>query len=202
MPRQCGIAAFTTDLSAAVAARDPSLESFVVAMNDPGHSHDYPEQVRFQIAEEEVGAYRRAAQYLNLSGVDVVCLQHEYGIFGGKSGSNVLTLLRELRMPVVTTLHTLLSEPSSEQRAALNEVIRLSERVVAMSEHGANILREVHGVSAEQLDLIPHGISEPTERPRGKGLLGFGSQPVLLTFGLLSPDKGIEYVIEALPEIL
>jgi glycosyltransferase involved in cell wall biosynthesis len=202
LPRQCGIATFTSDLSASVALASPDLQPLVVAMNDAGQNHAYPAQVRFEIAEDELAAYRRAAQYLNASGVEVVSLQHEYGIFGGKCGVHVLTLLRELRMPVVTTLHTILTAPSTLQRATLDQVIALSERVVVMSEHGANTLRELHGVSPDQIDIIPHGIPLAPQGARGKAQLGFAGQDVLLTFGLLSPDKGIEYVLEAMPKIL
>src|SRR5258706_1445807 len=202
LPRQCGIATFTTDLSTSVAQSEPGLDSLVVAMNDAGQDHAYPKQVRFEVAEDELGAYRRAAQYLNAGGVQVVSLQHEYGIFGGKCGSHVLTLLRELRMPVVTTLHTILTAPSPAQRATLDQVIALSERVVVMSEHGASTLRELHGVPASQIDVIPHGIPLAPHGARGKARLGFAGQQVILTFGLLSPDKGIEYVLDAMPAIL
>src|SRR5688500_2211893 len=130
---RCGIATFTTALAAPVNAAAPHLGVPVVAMNDYGLDHDYPPNVRIQIAENELSGYRRAAQSLNASGVDVVSLQHEYGIFRGKCGSHVLTLLRELRMPVVTTLHTILTAPSSLQRATLDQVIGLSERVIVMS---------------------------------------------------------------------
>jgi glycosyltransferase involved in cell wall biosynthesis len=202
LPRQCGIATFTSDLSASVALAAPHMEPLVVAMNDAGQNHAYPEQVRFEIAEDDLAAYRRAAQYLNASGVEVVSLQHEYGIFGGKCGNHLLTLLRELRMPVVTTLHTILTTPSALQRTTLDQVISLSERVVVMSEHGANTLRELHGVNPDQIDIIPHGIPLAAQGVRGKPHLGFAGQDVILTFGLLSPDKGIEYVLDAMPQIL
>jgi glycosyltransferase involved in cell wall biosynthesis len=202
LPRQCGIATFTSDLSSAVASAASGTQLQVVAMNDVGQTHDYPERVRFEIAEDEIAAYRRAAQYLNASGVDVVSLQHEYGIFGGKHGSHVLTLLRELNMPVVTTLHTILTSPSTLQRATLEQVIALSERVVVMSDHGAQTLRELHHVEPERIDVIPHGIPLAPQGARGKRHLGFADKHVILTFGLLSPDKGVEYVIEAMPAIL
>jgi glycosyltransferase involved in cell wall biosynthesis len=202
LPRRCGIATFTADLNAAVSAEAPAIETMVVAMNDPGETHHYPAQVRFAIAEGEVAGYRRAAQFLSANGVDVVSLQHEYGIFGGKSGSHVITLLRELRVPVVTTLHTILTAPSAEQRATLNEIIALSERIVVMSAHGRETLCEVHGMPLDMIDVIPHGIPVAVPRPRSKERLGYADQRVLLTFGLLSPDKGIEYVIDALPAIL
>jgi glycosyltransferase involved in cell wall biosynthesis len=202
LPRRCGIATFTADLSAAVARVAPGVETMVVAMNDPGHSHAYPEIVRFEIPEGEIAGYQRAAQFLNANSVDVVSLQHEYGIFGGKAGNHVATLLRELSMPVVTTLHTILTSPSPEQRSSLEEVITLSERLVVMSDHGEQTLRELHGVPAEIIDVIPHGIPFADSSATGKQRLGFVDRKVLLTFGLLSPDKGIEYVIDALPKII
>jgi glycosyltransferase involved in cell wall biosynthesis len=202
LPRRCGIATFTTDLTRSIAEAAPELQAVVVAMNDADRRHAYPAQVRFEIAEDDLAAYRRCAQALNTSGIELVSLQHEYGIFGGKCGSHVLTLLRELRMPVVTTLHTILTSPSPLQRTTLEAIIELSDRVVVMSEHGASTLRELHGTEASRIDVIPHGIPLAPEGTHGKAQLGFTGQKVILTFGLLSPDKGVEYVIEALPAIL
>jgi glycosyltransferase involved in cell wall biosynthesis len=201
-PRQCGIATFTTDLSEAIGTELPGLDCFVLAMNDAGRRHAYPGRVRFEIAEADLDSYRRAADFLNVNTVDVLSVQHEYGIFGGKAGSHVLALLRELRMPIVTTLHTILAEPNPLQRAAMDELTELSERLVVMSEHGADLLRETHGVPIEKIDLIPHGIPLLPPAPRSKDRLGVEGKQVILTFGLLSPDKGIENVIDALPRIL
>ncbi len=202
LPRQCGIATFTSDLSAAIAAELPALGCFVVAMNDAGRRHLYPPMVRFEIAEDDAAAYRRAADFLNVSTVDAVSLQHEYGIFGGRAGNLVLTLLRELRMPVVTTMHTVLADPDPAQRRVMDEIVRLSERVVVMSAHGASLLQQVHGVPAQKVDLIPHGIPEAMFVPGDKDRVGVDGKSVILTFGLLSPDKGIEHVVDALPAIL
>lgn len=202
LPRRCGIATFTSDLSSAVERAAPNVECLTVAMNDTGKSHAYPDCVRFEIEEDEVAGYRRAAQYMNANQVDVVSLQHEYGIFGGQAGQHVLTLLQELRMPVVTTLHTILTAPNAQQRSVLDEVIAMSERVVVMSSHGKETLRELHGTALDKIDVIPHGIPSPRLTSGSKERLGFAGQNVLLTFGLLSPDKGIEYVIDALPSIL
>ena len=202
LPRHCGIATFTADLSRSVAAAIPAAECLVIAVTDPGKTYNYPDVVRFQIEEGEIAAYRRAAQFINVNSTDVVCLQHEYGIFGGKAGSHVLTLLGELRVPLVTTLHTILTTPTPEQRQILDEVIARSERLVVMSAHGATTLQQVHGVAPEVIDIVPHGIPLATPGSRGKQRLGFEGRHVLLTFGLLSPDKGIEYVIDALPAIL
>jgi glycosyltransferase involved in cell wall biosynthesis len=201
-PRQCGIATFTTHLSAALGDEIAGLDCFVLAMNDPGRRHAYPGRVRFEIDEGDVGSYRRAADFLNVNPVDMVSLQHEYGIFGGPAGSHIIALLRELRMPVVTTLHTILAEPSSAQRAVMDEIVQLSERVVVMSRRGAELLRTVHEASADKIDLIPHGIPFLPDARSSKERVGVEGKRVMLTFGLLSPDKGIEYVIEALPAIL
>ena len=201
-PRQCGIATFTTDLSDALALELPGSDVFVVAMNDVGREHVYPPRVRFALPENELAAYRRAAGFLNLSAADVLCVQHEYGIFGGTAGSHLLSLLREVRIPIVTTLHTILGEPDPAQRRVMDEIVRLSQRLVVMSDHGATLLREVYGVPDQRIDRIPHGIASLPILPRGKHLLGVEGKSVILTFGLLSPDKGLEYVIDALPHIL
>jgi glycosyltransferase involved in cell wall biosynthesis len=202
VPRQCGIATFTSDLVDAIACEFSGIDCFVLAMNDAGKRHAYPKRVRFEIDETDIVAYRRAADFLNANAVDVLCLQHEYGIFGGKAGSHVLALLRELRMPIVTTLHTILAEPDPLQRAAMDELTQLSERLVVMSAHGASLLRSVHGVPERKIDSIPHGIPGLPSESRSKGQLGVEGKSVILTFGLLSPDKGIEHVIDAMPAIL
>jgi glycosyltransferase involved in cell wall biosynthesis len=202
LPRQCGIATFTTHLADAVAKELPDADGFVLAMNDAGRRHAYPSRVRFEIAEGDLGSYRRAADFLNVNQVDVLSVQHEYGIFGGKAGAHVLALLRELRMPIVTTLHTVLSAPNPAQRTVIEELARLSDRLVVMSASGAELLRRVHGISDDQIDLIPHGIPHVPVDADSKDRLGVNGKTVILTFGLLSRDKGIEHVIDALPAIL
>jgi glycosyltransferase involved in cell wall biosynthesis len=201
LPRQCGIATFTTDLCEAIAGVGPDLDCFVLAMNDGRHKHAYPPRVRFELADNDVGAYTRAADFLNVNAVDVISVQHEYGIFGGKGGSHLLTLLRELRMPIVTTLHTILGAPNLHQRRVMDEITALSDRLVVMTEGAAKLLRDVHGVSEEKIDVIPHGIPN-VPFAGSKNRLGVEGRPLILTFGLLSPDKGIEHVIDALPTIL
>jgi glycosyltransferase involved in cell wall biosynthesis len=201
LPRHCGIATFTTHLSDAIASAGPDLDCFVLAMNDGLHQHAYPPRVRFELADNDLGAYTRAADFLNVNAVDVISVQHEYGIFGGKAGSHLLTLLRELRMPIVTTLHTILRAPNAHQRRVMDELTALSDRLVVMTDGSAEILREVHGVDARKIDMIPHGIPN-VPFSGSKDRLGVEGRPLILTFGLLSPDKGIEYVIDALPTIL
>ncbi|MBK8589079.1 MAG: glycosyltransferase family 4 protein [Sandaracinaceae bacterium] len=201
-PRQCGIATFTADLASAVQALSASRQCSVVAMNDTGNHYAYPERVAHQILEENLASYRRAAEYLNQQDFRVLSLQHEYGIFGGASGVHVLTLLRDVSLPIVTTLHTIVAEPSASQRAVMDELCELSERLVVMSKRGAELLSRVHGVPASKIDLIPHGIPTLPDASASKAELGLTGKRVLLTFGLLSPDKGIEYVIDSLVEIV
>ena len=204
LPRRCGIATFTSDLCEALAAQYPDMSCFAVPVNDTEEGYDYPPRVRFEMVERDLDSYRRAADFLNITNVDLVCLQHEFGIFGGPAGSHILALLRELRMPIVTTLHTVLREPDPQQRKVMRELCELSDRLVVMSERGRAFLQETYAVPSQKVDLIPHGIPDvPFIDPNFyKDHFGAEGKLVLLTFGLLSPNKGIEHIIEALPEIL
>src|ERR1017187_8393644 len=204
LPRQCGIATFTTDLCTAIAAEFGTGRLFAIPVNDPDSSYQYPERVRIEITQEDLTSYERAAEFLNFNGNDLVCLQHEYGIFGGIAGSHILVLLRKLKMPLVTTLHTVLREPDAHQRTVLDEIGRLSDRLIVMSEHAARLLRAIYEIPACKIDVIPHGVPDlPFMDPNFfKDLFGTQGKSVLLTFGLLSPNKGIENVIRALPSIL
>ncbi|MCX5801239.1 MAG: glycosyltransferase family 4 protein [Candidatus Eisenbacteria bacterium] len=204
LPRQCGIATFTTDLCEAIAGEYGGTTCIALPVNDLEAGYVYPPRVRFELTEKDVDSYRRAADFLNINNVSLVCLQHEYGIFGGRAGSHILALLRELRMPIVTTLHTILRDPDPDQRRVLEEVAALSDRLVVMSKRGAEFLQEVYGVLPQKTDLIPHGIPDvPFVDPSfHKDLFGAEGKIVLLSFGLLSPNKGIENVIAALPTIL
>ncbi len=203
-PRKCGIATFTTDLSESITAANPHTSSLIVAMNDIENSYDYPPEVLFEVAENDVFAYKNAAEYLNLSDVDVVSVQHEFGIFGGEAGSYILHLLRDLNMPVVTTLHTILRDPDPSQLRVMKEIARLSSRLVAMSGMGAEFLRDVYKIPSEKIDFIHHGIPDiPFVDPNYyKDQFGAEGKTVLLTFGLLSRNKGIENVIKAMPAIV
>jgi len=204
LPRQCGIATFTTDLCEAIAAEHSDTTCIAVPVNDVEDGYAYPPRVRFELTEKDLESYRRAADFLNINSVDLVCLQFEYGIFGGRAGSHILTLLRDLRVPIVTTLHTILREPDAHQRRVLIEVAGLSDRLVVMSKRGAEFLQEIYHISPEKIDLIPHGIPDlPFVDPSfHKDLFGVEGKIVLLSFGLLSANKGIENVISALPAIL
>ena len=204
LPRECGIATFTTDLCNALTGEFGQGRLFAIPVNDPDSNYEYPEQVRLELAQEDLTSYERAAEFLNFNGNDLVCLQHEYGIFGGAAGRYILAFLRKLKMPLVTTLHTVLREPDANQRIVLEEIAQLSDRLVVMSELAAQLLRDVYAVPGGKIDVIPHGVPDlPFMDPNYfKDKFGTEGKSVLLTFGLLSPNKGIENVIRALPSIV
>ncbi len=204
LPRKCGIATFTYDMYASIAGRFPDAECSVVPVNDRPEGYEYTPEVRFEIVEQDLDSYLRAADFLNFANTDVVCLQHEYGIYGGVAGSHILGLLRDLRMPVITTLHTVLREPDLNQRRVLVQLADLSARVVVMTERARTFLREIYDVPETKIDLIAHGIPDtPFVDPNiYKDQFGVEGRPVALTFGLLSPNKGIEHMLQAVPKIL
>ena len=204
LPRLCGIATFTHDLCEAVSAAAPSVQCYAGAVNDRIEGYDYPQRVRFELLEKDLDSYRRAADFLNFNNADVLCVQHEFGIYGGSAGSHLLALLKEVRMPVVTTLHTVLRDPNPSQRKVMDELVHRSDRLVVMARKGFEILRETYAVPESKIDVIPHGIRDVAfaDSAESKAQFGVEGRMVLLTFGLLGPGKGIEYVIEALPEIV
>lgn len=204
LPRRCGIATFTADLQQAVAASRADLDTAIVAMTDNGHTYDYPRAVQIQINDDRPEDYAKAADALNAGNFDVVCLQHEFGIFGGEAGGDIVGLLSRLTMPVVTTFHTVLSEPSPVQRRVMERIVDASAHVIVMAEKGRELLRDVYRTPAEKIEVIPHGIPDFAfvEPDGAKAKLGFSGRTVILTFGLLSPNKGIEVMIDAMPTIL
>ncbi len=204
LPRRCGIGTFTTDLSESLASVAPAVDFWTVAMNDRPEGYSYPHRVKFEINENRRSDYHLAADFLNLGHANVVCLQHEYGIFGGPDGQLVLDLLGRLHMPVVVTLHTVLKSPSDGQRHVVAEMADIADRLVVMSQLAVEFLRDVYHVPEEKIVLIPHGIHDvPFVDPNYyKDLYGVEGKKVLLTFGLLSPAKGIEGMIDALPMIV
>jgi glycosyltransferase involved in cell wall biosynthesis len=204
LPRKCGIATFTSDLLMAIAEDHPEIHCFALAVNDIEGGYEYPDVVRFEIEEQDLASYQRAADFINISNVDMVSVQHEFGIFGGPAGGHVLALVRELKTPVVTTLHTVLREPNSDQRRVMQELIARSTRLVVMTQRAQQMLQEVYQAPPPKIDLIPHGIPDiPFVDPNYyKDQFGVEGRIVLLTFGLLSPNKGVENVLHALPAIL
>jgi glycosyltransferase involved in cell wall biosynthesis len=204
LPRQCGIATFTTDLCAAISAEYGTARLLALPVNDTDQGYDYPARVRWSLDQDDLRSYQEAAEFLNFNNIDMVCLQHEYGIFGGPAGSHVLQLLRGLKMPVVTTLHTVLREPNPDQLMVMEEIAELSDRLVVMSQLSSQFLQEIFKVPGSKIDMVPHGVPDlPFLDPNFyKDRFGVEGKAVLLTFGLLSPNKGIENVIQALPQIL
>jgi glycosyltransferase involved in cell wall biosynthesis len=203
-PRKCGIATFTRDAIASLQEQLPGAAWTLVAMEDLKGKHDYPDEVTHVIPQDEVDAYFRVADQLNSWGAEVVFIQHEFGIFGGEAGSHLLHLMRRLRMPAVVTLHTVLEDPSPAQKLVIDEILQLSSAAIVMTEMGADILARVHNAGPSKVHVIPHGAPErPFASPETfKARLGLAGHKVLMTFGLLSPNKGLETIIRALPDIL
>lgn len=204
LPRRCGIATFTTDLQQAVAAGSQLIETSIVAMTDRHAGYSYPNAVGFEIRDDNPSDYLAAADHINQGNFDAVSLQHEFGIFGGEAGSYILILLERLRVPIVATLHTILAQPTETQRRVLDRIVALSSRVVTMSEMGRDLLLSHYGVETAKLTVIAHGIPDFdfVEPDAAKAKLGFSETTVILTFGLLSPNKGIEFMIDAMPAVL
>ena len=204
LPRHCGIATFTADLQQAISSSRADLEACIVAMTDHGQSYDYPPSVAFQIRDDHIEEYAHAADFLNAGRFDAVCLQHEFGIFGGEAGAHILVLLSRLTMPVVTTFHTVLAKPTAAQRAVMSSVVEASAKIVVMANKGRELLRSVYQAPDDKIEVIAHGIPDVTfvGPDAAKARLGFNGRSVILTFGLLSPNKGIEVMIDAMPSIL
>jgi len=204
MPRRCGIATFTTDICETFAALNPSVQVIAIPVTDIAKGYDYPERVRFEIKEQDIESYKAAADFLNLNNIDVVCLQHEFGIFGGDAGSYILALLRQLNMPVITTMHTVLKNPSVRQGRVKDELLSLSDNVVVMTQKAVDILQSVNKIHGSKIRLVPHGIPDVSfiDPNFYKDQYGVEGKTTLLTFGLLSPRKGIEVVLRALPKVL
>jgi len=202
-PRICGIATFTADVETALAERYPGLAIDVYAMNDPAGDHVYPPTVVCTIAQDEVGQYLAAARRINESGADIVCVQHEYGIFGGAAGSRLIALLDRVSIPVIATLHTVLERPSADERRVMEALLRRASKVIVMAEKGREILKRVHGADDRKIVMIPHGVPDrPFADAEGfKPRFGWQGREVILTFGLLAPSKGIETMIEAMPAV-
>jgi glycosyltransferase involved in cell wall biosynthesis len=205
LPRLCGIATFTSDLSEALAYKLPNHENVIaIAMDDIEEGYDYPERVKFEIRENVLRDYIRATEFLNLNQIDAVILQHEYGIFGGKDGVDIIHMLKNLKIPTITTLHTVLSKPSDEQYAIIRELSKYSQKFVVMAHKAKEILIDIYKIPDSKISVIPHGIPDiPFVDPYFyKDKFGLEDKKVILTFGLIGPSKGIEFMIEALPKII
>jgi glycosyltransferase involved in cell wall biosynthesis len=204
VPRRCGIATFTTDLAESLATEAPDTEVWSTAMNDTPKGYAYPSRVHFEIDEQDRRGYRLAAEFLNINGVEVASLQHEYGIYGGPAGELILDLIGRLRMPVVTTLHTVLKDPTPDEARVTSEIARFSAKLVVMSHKAAGLLHDVYQVPKEKIAFVHHGIPDlPFVDPNYyKEQFNVEGRTVAATFGLLSANKGIEHMISAMPEIV
>ena len=204
LPRKCGIATFTTDLCENVAALVPKCSCYSVAMNDKLEGYAYPSRVKFEIEFNRREQYDNAADFINLSQPTVVCVQHEFGIFGGKAGHYLLSLLRSIKAPIVTTLHTVLKDPNQDQLQVFSSLSKLSERLVVMSHRAKIFLKEIYGIPEQKIVMIHHGIPEmPFLDPNYyKDKFQVEGRQVILSFGLLSPGKGLEYAIESMASVI
>ena len=204
LPRRCGLATYTSHVHDALRERYPALAVDFYAMNDPGRTYDYPRCVTQTIRQDIVADYRRAGERIEASGAELLWVQHEFGIFGGPAGAHLLTLLERLTIPIAITLHSVVDLPSPEQRAVMNRLARSASRLIVMAEKGRAILRVIYGVPDRKIAVIPHGVPDRPFIPPASAKPDFGlaDRKVLLTFGLLSPNKGIETMIEAMPSIL
>ncbi|MGB2980527.1 MAG: glycosyltransferase, partial [Candidatus Zixiibacteriota bacterium] len=160
LPRLCGIATFTTDLVEALSAEAPDINCWAVAMNDRPEGYAYPGKVRFVVNQNRLADYSVASEFLNIGQTDIVCVQHEYGIFGGPAGSHLLKLLAELRMPIVTTLHTVLRDPAPEYREVMHKLSDLSDKLIVMSRKAFDFLKDIYAVPKEKIAFIHHGIPD------------------------------------------
>jgi glycosyltransferase involved in cell wall biosynthesis len=205
LPRACGIATFTHDLAEAMAKQAGNSQSVIVAaLSDHRGAYAYPDRVKFEIRSDYLPDYSRAADFLNSSRTDIISLQHEYNLFGGEWGSYLLALVRKLNRPMVTTCHTVVEKAEPQQKEIFTELTARSAKIVVMSKKAVVFLTDIYGVNPDKIVVIPHGIHDvPFVDPNHyKDKFSLKDRTILLTFGLLHRDKGIEYMIEALPAIV
>ena len=204
VPKECGIATFTSDLLNSVSGGDNDVHCEVIALNDPSETYNYPEEVVFQIQRDRIEDYYRAADYINQSDADIVCLQHEFGLFGGNAGDYIFALLSGINKPVISTMHTVIGEPEPDYRASTEKLIRYSEKLVVMSQTAVDMLKNVYKAAEDKIEIIFHGVPDyPFNNcSKYKKMLNLKGSPLVLTFGLLSQNKGIESVLDALPDVV
>ena len=206
-PRECGIGTFTNNLLNSVLqtkkAEESIVEAFVVAVDDNNLTYDYPEEVKITIRQESQEDYLKAAKYINLSGADFCVIQHEFGIFGGQNGVYILPLLHRLEIPMAVTLHTILRTPSYNEKAVIQEIGKMAQKIIVMSQKAINFLVDIYEVPREKIELIEHGVPDIKYNPeKSKEEFKLGSRKVVLTFGFIGRNKGIETVINALPDVI
>jgi len=206
-PRECGIATFTKNLAESMKLCDDrkkrANESFIVAMNDPEEKYEYPPEVKLTIRQEYQRDYIKAAEFINISGADICILEHEFGIFGGEDGIYILPLLHRLEVPFLVTLHTILKEPSYTQKAVLQQICKMANKIVVMSKRAVQFLVKIYEVPKTKIELIEHGVPDlQFSQKLSKKQFNLEGKKVLVTFGLISRNKGIETAIDALPEVV
>ncbi|MDW5550999.1 glycosyltransferase family 4 protein [Methanosarcina sp.] len=204
VPKECGIATFTFDLLNSVSGEDNDVHCEVIALNDPSETYDYPEEVVFQIQRDKIEDYYRAADFINQSDIDIVCLQHEFGLFGGNAGDYIFALLSGINKPVISTMHTIIQKPEPEYRVSTEKLIRYSEKLIVMSKTAVGMLKDIYKAPEDKIELIFHGVPDcPFNNcSKYKKKLDLKGDPLVLTFGLLSQNKGIESMLDALPEVV
>ncbi|MDP4206492.1 MAG: glycosyltransferase family 4 protein, partial [Bacteroidota bacterium] len=203
-PRVCGIATFTYNLRQSIVEYFNAPSSiFIVAINDNGQTYDYPEEVKFVINQQEQPDYLEAAEFINKSGADVCILEHEFGIFGGDSGIFILSLINNLKIPLIVTFHSVLKTPSFAQKAIIKSIGEHADRIIVMSHKAVDFLSKIYSIPIIKLKIIEHGVPVyKFDQAACKKKLNLENKIVLLTFGLLSNNKGIETVINALPDVV
>lgn len=206
-PRECGIGTYTQNKFRAVhnykISKQEVHKGIVIAMNDDKNTYEYPEEVKFLISQDQQIDYIDAARFINESGADICVLEHEFGIFGGQDGSYILSLLHQLKIPVIAVLHTVLKAPSYNQRAITTEISRMAAKTVVMSYKAVEFLTKVYGIDSGRIEIVEHGVPElQFNQETVKRELNLETKKVLLTFGLISRNKGIETVLKALPPVV
>lgn len=206
-PRECGIGTFTNNLFNSIIIKSASKnyrhEGFIVALNDNDLTYEYPEEVKMIIRQEHQKDYLKAAKFINLSGADVCILEHEFGIFGGQNGIYILPLLHRLEIPLIVTLHTILKTPSYNEKAVLQEICKMAYKIVVMSHKAIEFLQSIYDVPEEKIVFIEHGVPDiHFNQDKSKKEFKLENKKVLLTFGFIGRNKGIETVIKALPKIV
>ncbi len=203
-PRECGIGAFTNDLfNSMLVNKENGYEGFVIALNDFNNNYEYPEEVKLTIRQEHQEDYLQAVKFINLSGADLCILEHEFGIFGGQNGVYILPLLYRLGVPLIVTLHTILKTPSYNEKAVLQEICKMAHKIVVMSHKAIEFLVSIYNVPKEKIVFIEHGVPDiHFSQEKSKKEFKLESKKVLLTFGFIGRNKGIETVIRALPKVI
>jgi len=205
VPKECGIATFTSDLLNSISVENNDIHCEVIALIDPSENHNYSEEVVFQIERNKLEDYYRAADFINHSDADVICLQHEFGLFGGDAGDYIFALLSGISKPVITTMHTVIREPElDEYRVSTEKLARYSDKLVVMSQIAVDILKDNYRVSKDKIQVIFHGMPDYpfSNCDKYKKMLNLKGSPLILTFGLLSQNKGIESMLKALPDVI